>query len=303
MFLVIFLYMLMASTFTIGKVIMSYLNPLFFIGVRMIVGGGCLLAYQYLFKRDSFCIKKKDYLLFAGLAFFHIFLTFCCEFWALGRMGSAKLCLFFNLMPFVTALLSYILFTEKITKKQFAGLVIGFLGFLPILMGQNFETSAVGFMSWAEIVLLVSVFSGAYGWIIMQQLVDKDDYSPVFANGIGMFFGGILSMFASLAVEGAPKLLMTSGSLTTDLLTVVGYTGLLIIIANFICYNLYGFLLRSYTATFVSFAGFICPLFTAVYGWFFLGETVGWAFFATSVIVLFGLYIFHQDELKKGFIK
>ncbi len=46
-------------------------------------------------------------------------------------------------------------------------------------------------------------------------------------------------------------------------------------------------------------AAFLSPLFTALYSWMFLGETVTWHFYLSSAMVLFGLYIFYKDELKQ----
>jgi drug/metabolite transporter (DMT)-like permease len=77
--------------------------------------------------------------------------------------------------------------------------------------------------------------------------------------------------------------------------------GLLIIISSLICYNLYGYLLRKYTATFMSFAGSTTPLFTALFGWLFLNESVTWSFFASAAIVFSGLLIFNQEELKSAY--
>jgi drug/metabolite transporter (DMT)-like permease len=72
---------------------------------------------------------------------------------------------------------------------------------------------------------------------------------------------------------------------------------LLIAISNLICYNLYGYLLKKYSVTFVSFAGFITPLFTALFGWWYLGEVVTWPFYVSAIIVFAGLCIFNQEEL------
>ena len=61
-------------------------------------------------------------------------------------------------------------------------------------------------------------------------------------------------------------------------------------------YNLYAHLLSRYSATFLSFAGFMTPLFAAALGWIFLGEMVTWHFFATMAMVLCGLYLFHEKK-------
>jgi drug/metabolite transporter (DMT)-like permease len=56
--------------------------------------------------------------------------------------------------------------------------------------------------------------------------------------------------------------------------------------------------MKHYTATFISFAGFIVPIFAGLIGWGFLNEKITWHFYASCLIILFGLYLFYQDELK-----
>lgn len=114
------------------------------------------------------------------------------------------------------------------------------------------------------------------------------------ANGWSMLIGGSIALVNSSLVE------------TWDPLPVTEYAPflisglLLIIISNMICYNLYGVLLRHYSATFMSFAGFTTPLFTALFGWFFLGELITWHFYASFAVVLSGLALFHRDELAES---
>ena len=76
------------------------------------------------------------------------------------------------------------------------------------------------------------------------------------------------------------------------------YTLLLIIIANIIGYNLYGYLLHHYSTTFLSFAGSITPLFAALLAWFFLHETITKGFIMTFVMTLIGLWVFYREEMK-----
>ncbi|MFI5344385.1 MAG: EamA family transporter, partial [Chlamydiales bacterium] len=70
-----------------------------------------------------------------------------------------------------------------------------------------------------------------------------------------------------------------------------------------ICYNLYGYLLKKYSPVFMSFAGFTTPLFTALFGWFFLNEVVTWPFYLSFFMVLTGLCIYDQDQLKLSYQK
>ncbi len=310
--------MLLASTFTLGKAALAYTTPVLLIGIRMTISGLLLLGYLYFFKRSKWKFEKKHLGLFAQIVFFHVYFAYILEFWAMDEgVSSSKACLLFNLTPFVTALILYFLYAQRLNLKKFAGLIIGFLGFLPILMAETQTEQAVraaGFISWPEIALLGAVVCCSYGWIVMGRFVNKEGYSAIMVNGVGMLVGGILALGSSLITEGAPKIVDTyvpTDALAVYFKTIWGvqdpsqlafwtYIALLTLTANIIFYNFYGYLLKRYSPTFLSFAGFTAPLFAALFGWMLLGETVSIGFFASIAIVAFGLYLFYQEELKAG---
>lgn len=314
MLLILLYNILIAGTFTLSKALLNYQTPIFCVAIRMISAGSVILAGLYLWNRAAFRFNWKDSVLFVKVTVFSIYVSFVADFLGLETVSSAKACLIFNLAPFVAALYSYFWFNEKMGYKKIIGLAIGFLGFLPLIMAESPEEIgfSIGFVSIGEILMFISMFTATYGWVVFRKLSRDLSYSPWFINGISMFFGGLLSLITSLIFEGSPRLLVGVGQqnpsyawtvLTSyvspyvaSLVLCITLLWLLIIMSNFICYNLYGYLLRDYTATFLSFAGFVTPLFAALYGWFFLGETVSSAFFITMIIVLFGLYLFYQEE-------
>jgi drug/metabolite transporter (DMT)-like permease len=292
--LVILLYLLFASVFTIGKTGLEYTQPFFFVGSRMLVAGILLLGYQFLFKRDQFFFDRKFFKNTLLLAIFNIYLTNVFEFWGLQYLTSFKTCFIYSLSPFISALLSYFIFKEILTGKKWAGLLIGFIGFFPILLTHTATELEVGelfFFSWPELAVMVASVCSVYGWILMRGLV-QGGLSPLLANGSSMVIGGLISLIHSALVESWNPLPVT------EPLPFIECAVLLILISNLAAYNLYGYLLKRYSATFVSFAGFTTPLFTALFGWYFLGETVTWAFYASTLIVFAGLYLFNQEELR-----
>jgi len=306
MFLVILMYMLFASTFTIGKAVLAYVQPIFFIGFRMTLGGMLLLFYLYFFKRSKIRLQKKHLWLFAQITIFHIFIAYVAEFWALQYLTSFKTALIYNLSPFLSALFAFLFFSEKMTIKKWIGLIIGFFGFFLILAdGKSpgeLTKHAFAFFSWPELVLLLAVCSSVYGWALFKKL-SKNGYAPMMINGFGMVTGGILALFTSFFFEGVLPFKIGHSSLIVDISAFFGYSLLLILIANVICYNLYGHLLKKYSITLLSFAGFFTPLFAALFGNIFLREVPSASFFLALGIVAFGLYLFYQGELKQGYIK
>ncbi|KAF3362637.1 S-adenosylmethionine/S-adenosylhomocysteine transporter [Chlamydiales bacterium STE3] len=295
MFLVILVYALFASVFTTAKTALDYTEPLFLVGSRMLFAGALLLGYQYLFHRKHFILRKKDLLRLTLLALFAIYLTNAFEFWGLKYLTSFKTCFIYSLSPFTSALLSYFVFGERMTSKKWLGLITGFAGFIPILLSQTASEETTGhflFLSWAEISVIMAALCSVYGWILLKQLVSENHLSPIMANGMSMFIGGSIALIHSFFVESWTPVPVT------EFAPFLTCTLVLILVSNFICYNLYGWLLKHYSATFMSFAGFTTPLFAAFFGWLYLGETITWPFYLSAGIVFLGLTLFNQEELK-----
>lgn len=299
MWLVMVLNALFASTFIIGKDVVSVVPPILFIAIRMIAAGALLLAFLRLTGHKRPKLKSNHYPWLAGIIFFHIYLAFVCEYVGLQYVSGAKTSLLFNLSPFFTALLCYFLFKERMSVKKWIGLIIGFVGFLPVLTSQSSGAESImaslGVISWGEIAVITAVFSSCIGWICMSKLTRDFDYSYMFINSFGMFLGGLLALPTSYLLETWPSASYLAGNLIFWRSLI-----LLILVGNVICFNLYGKLLHVYSATALSFFGFIIPFFSAIMGWFWLGEEMNIWFFVSLVVVSVGLYLFYQEELKHG---
>jgi len=295
--LVFLLYALFAAVFVICKMGLLYSQPLFLVGSRMATAGILMIGYQLIKNPKAFSINRKSLMLVFLLAFFNIYLTNACEAWGLKHLSSAKTCLIYSLSPFASALLSFFLFSEVLSKKKWLGLIIGFVGFIPIaLESAPIEglSDVLFTFSFPELAVAVAAFSSVYGWIILKQLITEHSMTPMVANGLSMFIGGGLALSHSLLVESWDPLPVS------EFLPFAICTALLLTVSNFTCYNLYGHLLKKYTATFMSFAGFITPLFTALFAWISFGEVTTAYFYLSISIVFAGLVLFKQDEIRAG---
>jgi drug/metabolite transporter (DMT)-like permease len=315
MWLILLLYLLMASTFTLAKTAVFYMYPVYFIGLRMIIAGCILLGYLFWFKKEHWRSIAPDRWQFAQIALFHIYCAYVFEFWALQYLTSSKTCLLYSLSPFITALLMYILFNHKLSSQKWLGLIIGFAAMLPILFAHTVQENQFiswGFLSLPELVMLFAVACAAYGWIIMQDLVAKKGYNPILVNGVGMTVGGLAALLTAFIFEGfipflwpdsaqdalGSFLMPIVGPKITAITLGIGCLLALILIANIIAYNLYGNLLRTYSATLLSFAGFITPFFASIFGWIFLAEPLTVPFVISFAFTILGLYLFYEDEIR-----
>jgi len=300
-FWIVLLFFLFSITFPVGRLAMQISEPIFFTGIRMLVAGVLLVTYYY-FKHP---LKFKEFFKFKYLhtwiilAIFNIFFTNVLEFWGLKTLTAAKACFIYSFSPFFAAMFSYFFFGERMTPKKVIGLSVGLLGFLPILLtGSSAESKlgGIGFLSWAELALIGAAFSTALGWVIMRHSIRKTAYPGMLSNGISMIIAGIVMLPLSLIFENWNPVPVTNYS------KFLFYMIILIITSNIMAYNLYADLLKKYTATFLSLAGLMQPLFAALIGWIVLNEGVGWPFFVSAVAVFIGLSILYKEELAQGYI-
>ncbi len=374
MMLLIALYALLALSFTIGKMLLFYVPPIFLIAIRMSIAGVVILIMNYFMTRtfdrvldpvvkpqeiregglvdangfaipenqfedltapniveDDSWIKPTD-LIFEGsksstssssdlirgssnknflspfgikhvsdlkiivlLSFIHILIPYCSEFIALQYIAPSCAALMFNLTPFFSAFFSYLYFDEKMTLKKWLGFLIGLVG-----IGYFLEPTALSCTGLSNLypygLMLLAVVTCALAWIYVRMLIKNSGYSSMYVNGCAMLLGGLLAFPLSWYVEGSVSL--PWGNMQSFLMLLAA----IIVVANIIFYNLYGFLLKKYTATLLSFIGFITPAFVAFFDWLFLGMHVSYGFFIAIIILGFGIYLFYQEELKQGYI-
>lgn len=294
MILVVLLYALFGFSFTLGKVLVAYAQPLFAVGVRMITGGTILIGYILIRHKVSCYPRRADLKYYIRLIFFSIFIPYALRLWALQYLSTNKAVLLFSTAPFFTAILAYFVNKKRFRPLQIVGLVVGFLGMIPILMtGSPLEDhfANFSFISLPELAILVAVGSMSYGLITMQKLVKNRQCPPYLANSISMFFGGLLALNASFVFE--------TNYVKAGVWPLMVVLALQVIISNVICANLQASLLRQHSPTFMSFASFLIPLFTSIYGMALFGETVTWHFFASFITVVSGLSLYRYGDKKQ----
>ncbi len=303
-FLVIFLYAAWSSVFTLGKWTLGFGAPLFLTACRMLFAGALLVGYAWIKQKGKIPLTKMQIASFCLLGVFSIYLTNSLEFWGLQHLSAAKTCFIYSLSPFFSALFSYIHFGEKMNGKKWIGMVIGFCGFLPVLSLQSGEGGLLqnlGGFSLAELAVIAAAIFSVYGWVLLRLLVKEKEHSPLIVNGFSMLFGGMLSLIHSLLADSwtpLPLYHMDSSHTWGFLQGVISMT----LISNILCYNLYGYLLKKYSATFLSFMGLLSPIFASFTSWIFLGESLSPIVFVSTGVLFIGLFLLYQEEKKQGYV-
>ncbi len=300
-FLVVVLYATWSSVFSLAKIALAFSPPIFLTGFRMLLASVLILGYLAIAKRSSFKVSLKQIISFAVLGFFSIYLTNILEFWGLQYLTAAKTCFIYSLSPFFAALFSYIHFREKMNTRKWLGMGIGLIGMVPVLVSQSGAEellNAFSFLSWPSLAIMGAALASVYGWVLLRLLVKDSATSPMMANGASMLFGGALALTHSFFVDSWSPRPIVSGSFGSFL----QITLLITLVSNIVCYNLYGMMLKRFTATFLSFMGLLSPIFASLHGWIFLGEPISWTIFLSTGVISLGLWIVYSAELKQGYI-
>lgn len=307
-FLVILMYAMWSSIFAFAKIALEVSTPLFLTATRMLFAAFLLLGYLAL-RKASFRLPRRQLITLVLLAVFSIYLTNLLEFWALQYLTAAKTCFIYSLSPFFAALFSYWHFKETLNLRKCLGMLIGFLGFIPLLATQKGAgelLTTIPFFSWPELAMVGAAMATAYGWILLRLIVNppktsspSTPISPLMANGLSMFFGGFMALSHSYFIDAWDPIPIVSGKAVPFIEAIAIMT----LISNIFCYNLYGFLLKRFTATFLSFMGLLSPVFASLSSWILLGEQPSVVILTSTAIVSLGLWMIYSSELKQGYYK
>ncbi len=294
MFAVVTLFALFASLFTLQKQTLLHVEPFFLVGSRMAFAGIMLLLFSYCLKGERVKLNHKNIIDLLKLSLTNIYLTNIFEIWGLQHMSSGKACLIYSLSPFLAALVAFFVLKECLTTRKWLGMMIGCIGLIPIHLSNSQHAMQDGsffLLSTAELSVVSAVFCSVYGWILLKKIITHHKCSIILANGISMTIGGTIAIIHSaIAGEWAVGPIK---HLTPFLIN----TLIMCIISNIICYNLYGYLLKKFSATFIAFSGLVTPLFAFLYGYIWLGETIPWLFVLAIILFGIGLTIFYYAEL------
>ncbi|MBI3508735.1 MAG: DMT family transporter [Chlamydiia bacterium] len=296
----VLVYLIWSIMFPLGKLTLEHASPFFLTGSRMVIGGAILLSYLYLRNRNALQITGKQVFSLAILALFSVYFSNVLECWGLQYLTAAKTCFIYSMGPFFSALFSYIHFGEKMNRRKWTGMFVGFAGIFPVLYSQKGGDellTSLPFLSWPELAVMGACLCSVYGWVLLRKIVVQD-ITPTMANGTSMLIGGILALGHSFLVENWTPIPVPR----SDWASFGIGLSLMIFISNLLCYNLYGKLLKKITATLLSFIGLFSPIFASLTSWLILGETPSAAILLSTGILLFGLWLVYSAELRQGYL-
>ncbi len=250
---VLFMYAFLALTFIVSKDLLLTIDPYLMIVVRML---GCsLLFLTYAYYSGAVKALSKAYAVsIIILGFFNVYSANILQLIGLNYIDPVNASLWYNSIPFVIALLDYVLYKTRISKTKIISLILGWLGFLPLVVGHASSTHYL----YGAFLFVLSAIAMAISALLMEKNKAVDIYPLSFTNGLSMGVGGLFALmhyfFSCCSHDTAIAALRSHYGM---LLVLIGSTA--------ICASLYIYFVKKHSALLVTFAGFSLPLFSFLF--------------------------------------
>lgn len=275
------------TTYVAARVGAQEVPGLFMAGVRQFVSGLILVSF-FLFR--GYKLPGLQELKSISLqGFFLLSIANGLLTWAMEYISGGLAAVIVALVPLFIALFSiWLSGCNKVSKRMFAGLGIGFAGILLIFSDYAGEMHNRNFLFGVGLAL-VSVLSWSFGTVYTAR--QRSTTSILFSVGLQMLIAGII-MLLVCGITGKYVNLASAGQDTWIALLY------LIVFGSLIAYSAYVFALRKLPPTLVSIYAYINPVVAVGLGWLLLSEKMNGIMAAGIAITLGGVYMVNRESKK-----
>ena len=272
---------LWSSAFITGKVIVEDSSPIAALCFRFAIVTFGFFLYSLIAKQKIFHpIAETSKAMATGILFHGIYLGGCWFSLSKG-MPAGIVALIVTLQPILTSLLAGPLLGERVTWRQWIGIVLGFGGTLLVLGIDVLEAFPMIALI-ASCVALLAITAGT----LWQKKLSMD--MPLSVNNIYQSFSAsIFLLILSFSLE-SPFI-----NFTTSFVLAMAWQ---IIAVSFGAFTILMFLIKKGSASKTSALFFLIPPVSAVMGWLFVEETLTTYDLIGLCIATFGVYIATRKE-------
>lgn len=277
-------------SFVWSKIVLEFYDPVTTVLLRLILSSIMIFTGLKLFYKIQ-KIKKDDYLLFAMSSLFNPFMYFLGENYGLQLSTPTTTSVIIATIPVFTPILAFIIYRERLSFLNIAGLFTSFIGVLFMLVNQDlsFNASPKG-VSW----LTLAVMSAVLYSILLKKLAMKYDAFRIIAtqNMIGALY--FLPLFFIFDVEHFVTVTPSFGAIISLLL--------LAFFASSLAYVFFTISSREIGISKTNLFTNLIPVFTTIFSFFILNELFDAKKITGMVIVIVGV-LMSQINKNSGFYK
>lgn len=272
------------NSFIATKLLLTEIEPVTIIVLRLIVASIVLSAYALVTKKN-FSIKLKSHLyilLLAAVASFHLWIQVT----GLKFTTAANTGWIIGTAPLFIVVLGIIFFKEKITLIQILGIALALAGL--ILLISNGDITNIDFISTkGDLLVLASAFTwGVYSTINKKISLS---YSPTMT---------ILYLFVFMAIFIVPFNLTQEKINSIIHLSFTGWlmVSFLGIFCSGVAYSIWSYALRVLDSGKVGAFLYMEPFVTVLAAWIFLSESITLLMIISGLIITFGVVLVNKEK-------
>ncbi len=270
------------------KVVYNYYEPITTMFLRLSLSSVFLfLILGLLGKKEK--IQKQDYKAFALLTFFSPFLYFIGESFGLKFVTPTIAAVIIATIPVFTPLLGYMVFGERITRLNLIGFFISFTGVIIMVLDFEFRFSAsplgIG-------LLFLAVASALINIIYLKKLSFK--YSSFTIIKVQNLLGALFFLPLFLIFDFSSFVTVKP---TAELIWALVK---LAIFASTLAFMFFTIAVRVIGVARASVFANLIPVFTAVFSYFLLRESIDISKILGIIIVISGIFLSQSASLKRA---
>ena len=267
------------ATAAVTKIGLLGIPPLSFVFLRFLIAS--LLLAPFVLK------KGKNLKYFTGLVPISLLATFNIIVFILGIKTTTATIgqLLYAATPFLTAIILYLIYKEKLSIIKGAGIVIGFIGtavviVLPVIENQNpFSGNLLG-----NFLIAAGVATWSFYMVFSKRLLKN--YSPLEITSGFIFTTALVSLplfiFDTFANNG--------WWINLDFNSVLAFA-YVTIVSTIVTYFLNQYAIKHGGSVFASMVFYLLPIFAFFFAFLLLGEGLTIGLVAGGILVLLGIYL------------
>lgn len=279
----------MSSLFVFGKKACLYFSPLQLTTVRLLTIGLIFLLFSLIKKRVDWSRVMQHTFLFIGMAASAI-VSDLFRFVSLTVLPASHSALVATTSPLIAAIVSYLVFKERITLQKAAALALGIIGILPLVLHN------VSMLPVASSDVIIKGYGASFlatiGFITVGVFIKRlgeEKYPLLTTLGVGLTMAGLFCLSLGLCTQANFfEAYVTCGSHLP-----------LVVMPSLIGYPLYAYLVCAYPLTLVAFAQLSSPLWTALLSWFHGHNDISIPFLFSFCVLTTAFVIFYAQVFKR----
>ncbi len=282
------IYFIWGSTYLFNKILIAEIAPFQIAGIRFTLSGILIFLIAFARKVD-FSITRKQLLnsYIAGILFLGI--GNGAVVYGLKYIDSGFAALLVSTQPLILLFMLWILKGQRIVRKSYIGVILGFIGIFLLMYDQGMEAE----ISWKGIFLVfLALLSWGYASIFVGSAsLPKNQFVN---SAYQMLLGGIsMLLFSYFVGEPQADLLQLSRTAYFSMI-------FLIVFGSIIAFTSFNYLLRKVSPEKVATSTYINPIVAMALGAIILHERISFMAIVATVILLSGVYFINSAKSKQS---